>query len=162
MRQFYSLHLTIYYLALSWVVNHKKQGITCKVFWLCICSSTYHLSIYFVSEILSASFVDFLLDKIENSTDHTISDICLEVLLSFNQHYTSPEDNLVMRQLSDKQEATILTQNLLKLLNEGGRLLWEAVVLGLVRFKLVKYKNAAWSIDIEMGVVTHTDLNFTH
>mgnify|MGYP001797404695 FL=1 len=67
-----------------------------------------------------------------------------------------------MRQLSDKQEATILTQNLLKLLNEGGRLLWEAVVLGLVRFNLVKYKNAAWSIDIEMGVVTHTDLNYTH
>lgn len=76
--------------------------------------------IFYIVEILSSSFVDFLLDKIENSDDHKISDVSVEVLLSFNQHYSNPEDNLVLQQLTTRQEASILTQNLIKLLNKGG------------------------------------------
>ena len=63
--------------------------------------------------------MDFLLSKIEES-GAKISDICLELLLSYNQPFTEPTANSVMIQLSHKLEATLLTQRFLKWFNAGG------------------------------------------
>lgn len=74
-----------------------------------------------VVAVLAEAFVDFTLDQIETSRNPRIAEVCLELILSFNQHFTDMSSNMVMRRLSERKEATILTQQFLKMFNEGGR-----------------------------------------
>ncbi|XP_067946552.1 NCK-interacting protein with SH3 domain-like isoform X2 [Watersipora subatra] len=69
--------------------------------------------------LLSSSFIDFLLDKVETSADSRMTDVCFELLLSFNQHFSDPDSNIVLQQLSSRHDSAVLTQKFVKLFNSG-------------------------------------------
>ncbi|KAF6038926.1 nckipsd [Bugula neritina] len=69
--------------------------------------------------MLNDEFVNFLLDKIEHCENLRLSDVCVELLLAFNLHFEEPDSNVILAELAKCSEATVLTQNFLKLFNKG-------------------------------------------
>uniref|UniRef100_A0A7N8WNU7 NCK interacting protein with SH3 domain n=1 Tax=Mastacembelus armatus TaxID=205130 RepID=A0A7N8WNU7_9TELE len=73
-------------------------------------------------EHLNADFVQFLLDVVEGGhpSDPTeqLPDIFLNLLLAFNLHHTSPNNNVIMQELK-KKNVKILSEKVLLLLNRG-------------------------------------------
>ncbi|XP_061583113.1 NCK-interacting protein with SH3 domain-like [Cololabis saira] len=73
-------------------------------------------------EHLNADFVGFLLGVVEDGlpSDPTeqLPDIFLNLLLAFNLHHTAPSNNVIMRELKQKN-VKILTEKVLLLLNRG-------------------------------------------
>ena len=71
--------------------------------------------------VMGRDFVDYLLSTVESeSCDERTVDILVEVLLSFNQHFTHVSDNMVMHCLAEQIQATVLSERLLSLFNRGG------------------------------------------
>ncbi|KAL4630685.1 NCK-interacting protein with SH3 domain isoform X2 [Arapaima gigas] len=74
-------------------------------------------------EQLSDSFVLFLLEVIENGLPSDLTeqlpDLFVTLLLAFNLHFTVPESNIVMQMLIKRNNAKVLTEKILLLLNRG-------------------------------------------
>ncbi|XP_056303812.1 NCK-interacting protein with SH3 domain-like [Danio aesculapii] len=74
-------------------------------------------------EHLNAGFLQFLLDVIEDGlpTDSTeqLPDLFINLLLAFNLHLSVPDSNMVMQTLMKRDNAKILSEKLLLLLNRG-------------------------------------------
>ncbi|XP_030585981.1 NCK-interacting protein with SH3 domain isoform X2 [Archocentrus centrarchus] len=73
-------------------------------------------------EHLNADFVQFLLGVVEDGHPsdpaEQLPDIFLNLLLSFNLHHTVPSNNVIMKELKQKN-VKILTEKVLLLLNRG-------------------------------------------
>jgi len=76
------------------------------------------------SEHLDGKFLCFLLDIVETPLvqDETeeLPDIFVKLILSFNQHFELPEENIVMKTLAERGTAKTFTEKLLLLFNREG------------------------------------------
>ncbi|XP_020854777.1 LOW QUALITY PROTEIN: NCK-interacting protein with SH3 domain [Phascolarctos cinereus] len=74
-------------------------------------------------EHLSAHFVQFLLDVVEDGlpsdTTDQLPDLFVNLLLAFNLHIPDPENNVIMTTVSKRSNVKIFTEKLLLLLNRG-------------------------------------------
>uniref|UniRef100_A0A5F8GLY9 NCK interacting protein with SH3 domain n=1 Tax=Monodelphis domestica TaxID=13616 RepID=A0A5F8GLY9_MONDO len=74
-------------------------------------------------EHLSAHFVQFLLDVVEDGlpsdTTDQLPDLFVNLLLAFNLHIPDPENNVIMSTVSKRSNVKIFTEKLLLLLNRG-------------------------------------------
>ncbi|KAJ8259909.1 hypothetical protein GJAV_G00174860 [Gymnothorax javanicus] len=74
-------------------------------------------------EQLNSTFVQFLMDVIENGlpSDSTeqLPDLCLNLLLAFNLHLKAPDSNVIMQAVISKQNVKTLSEKVLLLLNRG-------------------------------------------
>ncbi|XP_007499883.2 NCK-interacting protein with SH3 domain isoform X2 [Monodelphis domestica] len=74
-------------------------------------------------EHLSAHFVQFLLDVVEeglpSDTTDQLPDLFVNLLLAFNLHIPDPENNVIMSTVSKRSNVKIFTEKLLLLLNRG-------------------------------------------
>ncbi|XP_031815523.1 NCK-interacting protein with SH3 domain [Sarcophilus harrisii] len=74
-------------------------------------------------EHLSAHFVQFLLDVVEDGlpsdTTDQLPDLFVNLLLAFNLHMPDPENNVIMTTVSKRSNVKIFTEKLLLLLNRG-------------------------------------------
>uniref|UniRef100_A0AAZ3P4G5 SH3 domain-containing protein n=1 Tax=Oncorhynchus tshawytscha TaxID=74940 RepID=A0AAZ3P4G5_ONCTS len=73
-------------------------------------------------EHLNASFVQFLLDVVEEGlpSDHTeqLPDLCVNLILAFNLHLTVPSSNVIMQTLI-KKNVKLFSEKIVLLLNRG-------------------------------------------
>jgi hypothetical protein len=71
----------------------------------------------------SESYISFLMDTIEDPPEEDeqdqIPDAFLNIILSFNQHFTDPDTNLVMNVLKTKQDPRHFSEKFMFLINRG-------------------------------------------
>lgn len=71
------------------------------------------------------NYVLFLLDTIENpppdDLEEQLPDAFLNMVLSFNQHFPDPDNNLVMNALKQRPNPRNFSEKLMFLINRGGK-----------------------------------------
>ncbi|XP_023223011.1 NCK-interacting protein with SH3 domain-like [Centruroides sculpturatus] len=75
-----------------------------------------------VYDYINEKFLEFLLDMIEESDKgdeekEAVGDQCLAVLLAFNQHHKTANENPVLSFIESRRDAKILTEKLMLLIN---------------------------------------------
>ncbi|GFY44799.1 NCK-interacting protein with SH3 domain [Trichonephila inaurata madagascariensis] len=91
--------------------------------------STFLLSVIFSTgekpptgtyDFINKKFLHFLFEKLEDVAkdgDEDVGQNLLSIILAFNLHFESPQENIVLETLKEKQSAQYLTERLIFLLN---------------------------------------------
>ena len=72
---------------------------------------------------MNESFVNFLIDRIESPSDdddEQTAEYLVALVLSFNLHFVLPEENFVVKTVSNRSLVTTFSQILLLFFNRGG------------------------------------------
>lgn len=79
------------------------------------------------TEYMNSNFVTKIINNIEedefkSSNDEKITECMINLLLSYNLQFSNPESNITLAGLTQRDNAKVLTENLLSLLNTESKL----------------------------------------